>query len=182
MPPFTARARVAALARGRHRPDRRYEAPQVPRGDRRSGARAAPRRGARSDRRDRAAGRGRGRPLPRSGDDQARSLTRGEAVAMPLVTVHLLEGRTLDQKRRLLARGTDAPIEGAGAGGGEGAGPAAAPGPAARPFGSPGPAGGIDGVIAVDGVEAAMRGADHALPPVPPGGGGARDAPPRPAP
>jgi len=34
---------------------------------------------------------------------------------MPLVTVHLLEGRTLDQKRRLVARITDALIEEAGA-------------------------------------------------------------------
>jgi 4-oxalocrotonate tautomerase len=34
---------------------------------------------------------------------------------MPLVTVHLLEGRTLDQKRRLVARITDALIEDAGA-------------------------------------------------------------------
>jgi 4-oxalocrotonate tautomerase len=34
---------------------------------------------------------------------------------MPLVTVHLLEGRTLDQKRRLVARITDALIEEVGA-------------------------------------------------------------------
>lgn len=34
---------------------------------------------------------------------------------MPLVTVHLLAGRTLDQKRRLVARITDALIEEAGA-------------------------------------------------------------------
>lgn len=34
---------------------------------------------------------------------------------MPMVTVHLLEGRTLDQKRRLVARITDALIEEAGA-------------------------------------------------------------------
>jgi 4-oxalocrotonate tautomerase len=34
---------------------------------------------------------------------------------MPLVTVHLLEGRTLDQKRRLVARITDALIEEASA-------------------------------------------------------------------
>jgi 4-oxalocrotonate tautomerase len=34
---------------------------------------------------------------------------------MPLVTVHLLEGRTLDQKRRLVERITDALIEEAGA-------------------------------------------------------------------
>jgi 4-oxalocrotonate tautomerase len=32
-----------------------------------------------------------------------------------MVTVHLLEGRTLDQKRRLVARITDALIEEAGA-------------------------------------------------------------------
>lgn len=34
---------------------------------------------------------------------------------MPVVTVHLLEGRTLEQKRRLVARITDALIEEAGA-------------------------------------------------------------------
>jgi 4-oxalocrotonate tautomerase len=34
---------------------------------------------------------------------------------MPLVTVQILEGRTLDQKRRLVARITDALIEEAGA-------------------------------------------------------------------
>jgi 4-oxalocrotonate tautomerase len=34
---------------------------------------------------------------------------------MPLVTVHLLEGRTLDQKRRLVARITEAMIEEVGA-------------------------------------------------------------------
>ena len=34
---------------------------------------------------------------------------------MPLVTVHLLEGRTLEQKRRLVARITDALVEEAGA-------------------------------------------------------------------
>jgi 4-oxalocrotonate tautomerase len=34
---------------------------------------------------------------------------------MPLVTVHMLEGRTLDQKRRLVERITDALIEEAGA-------------------------------------------------------------------
>ena len=34
---------------------------------------------------------------------------------MPTVTVHQLEGRTLDQKRRLVARITDALIEEAGA-------------------------------------------------------------------
>ena len=34
---------------------------------------------------------------------------------MPLVTVHLLQGRTLDQKRRLVARITDALIEEVGA-------------------------------------------------------------------
>jgi 4-oxalocrotonate tautomerase len=34
---------------------------------------------------------------------------------MPLVTVHLLEGRTTEQKRRLVARITDALIEEAGA-------------------------------------------------------------------
>jgi 4-oxalocrotonate tautomerase len=34
---------------------------------------------------------------------------------MPFVTVHLLEGRTLDQKRRLVARITEALIEEVGA-------------------------------------------------------------------
>ncbi len=34
---------------------------------------------------------------------------------MPLVTVHLLEGRTLEQKRRLVARITDALVEETGA-------------------------------------------------------------------
>lgn len=34
---------------------------------------------------------------------------------MPIVTVHMLEGRTLDQKRRLAARITDALIEETGA-------------------------------------------------------------------
>jgi 4-oxalocrotonate tautomerase len=34
---------------------------------------------------------------------------------MPLVTIHLLEGRTLEQKRRLVARITDALVEEAGA-------------------------------------------------------------------
>jgi 4-oxalocrotonate tautomerase len=38
-----------------------------------------------------------------------------EGGAMPLVTVHLLEGRTLEQKRRLVARITDALVEEAGA-------------------------------------------------------------------
>lgn len=34
---------------------------------------------------------------------------------MPVVTVHLLTGRTLEQKRRLVARITDALVEEAGA-------------------------------------------------------------------
>jgi 4-oxalocrotonate tautomerase len=34
---------------------------------------------------------------------------------MPLVTVHLLQGRTLEQKRRLAARITDAMVEEANA-------------------------------------------------------------------
>ncbi len=34
---------------------------------------------------------------------------------MPLVTIHLLEGRTLEQKRRLVARITDALVEETGA-------------------------------------------------------------------
>lgn len=46
-----------------------------------------------------------------------------------------------------------------------------------RAFGFPWPEDGIDGVVAVDGVEAAMRGADHALLPVPRGVGGTLYAP-----
>jgi 4-oxalocrotonate tautomerase len=34
---------------------------------------------------------------------------------MPLITVHLLAGRTLEQKRRVVARITDALVEEAGA-------------------------------------------------------------------
>ena len=59
---------------------------------------------------------------------------------------------------------------------------AARTGATVRAFGFPWPAGGIDGVIAVDGVEAAMRGADHALLPVPRGVGGALYAPHAPEP
>ena len=59
---------------------------------------------------------------------------------------------------------------------------AARTGATVRAFGFPWPAGGIDGVIAVDGVEAAMREADHALLPVPRGVGGALYAPHAPEP
>ena len=59
---------------------------------------------------------------------------------------------------------------------------AARTGATVRAFGFPWPAGGIDGVMAVDGVEAAMRGADHALLPVPRGVGGALYAPHAPEP
>lgn len=59
---------------------------------------------------------------------------------------------------------------------------AARAGATVRAFGFPWPEGGIDGVAAVDGVEAAMRGADHALLPVPRGIGGALYAPDAPRP
>ena len=59
---------------------------------------------------------------------------------------------------------------------------AASTGATVRAFGFPWPDGGIDGVVAVDGVGAAMRGADHALLPVPRGVGGALYAPDAPEP
>lgn len=59
---------------------------------------------------------------------------------------------------------------------------AARTGATVRAFGFPWPDGGIDGVVAVDGVETAMRGADHALLPVPRGVGGALYAPDAPEP
>lgn len=59
---------------------------------------------------------------------------------------------------------------------------AARTGATVRAFGFPWPDGGIDGVVAADGVEAAMRGVDHALLPVPRGVGGALYAPDAPEP
>jgi dipicolinate synthase subunit A len=59
---------------------------------------------------------------------------------------------------------------------------AAGTGATVRAFGFPWPGGGLDGVVAVDGVEAAMRGADHALLPIPRGVGGALYAPDAPEP
>jgi len=59
---------------------------------------------------------------------------------------------------------------------------AAGTGATVRAFGFPWPDGGIDGVVEVDGVGAAMRGADHALLPVPRGVGGALYAPDAPEP
>jgi dipicolinate synthase subunit A len=59
---------------------------------------------------------------------------------------------------------------------------AAATGATVRVFGIPWPAGGIDAVVAADDVGAAMRGADHALLPVPRGVGGMLYAPEAPAP
>ena len=69
-----ARARVGALARRRHRPDPRHEAPQVPRRERRRRGHLVHARRAREDRCDRPAWHRRRRALPGASPELARPL------------------------------------------------------------------------------------------------------------